>query len=350
MEEFWHTDPWGAVEKDGRIYGRGTQDMKSVLMQYLLALGRLHRRAVAAGKGDAPLFRRNLFVTLVPDEEIGGKEGLGALIDSGLFDRLCPNVAVALDEGLATPQAGSNTVFFGERLPVWVLVTANGPTGHGSRFIKGTATEKLITVANQAFAKRREQESLLGWGSAGEQAGCAHCEAKKLGDVLTINLTMLQAGVSADGGKTFSINVIPNKAVAGFDIRVPITMPLPEVKAMLDTWCAEEGLSWTVDPKTGKFEDFRHAVTSIDPATNKWWRCFSAACDRANIKVVPEIFPAGTDSRFLRMKGVSAFGFSPMSGSQIMLHEHNEYLERDTFLKGIAIYEALLPDLANFTV
>lgn len=28
MEEHWDVDPWAAVEKDGRIYGRGTQDMK----------------------------------------------------------------------------------------------------------------------------------------------------------------------------------------------------------------------------------------------------------------------------------------------------------------------------------
>ena len=51
--------------------------------------------------------------------------------------------------------------------------------------------------------------------------GCAHCEAKKLGDVTTLNLTMLEAGVSGNGGTTFSLNVIPTTAKAGFDIRVP---------------------------------------------------------------------------------------------------------------------------------
>lgn len=28
MEEFWSVDPWAAELKDGKIYGRGTQDMK----------------------------------------------------------------------------------------------------------------------------------------------------------------------------------------------------------------------------------------------------------------------------------------------------------------------------------
>ena len=62
----------------------------------------------------------------------------------------------------------------------------------------------------------------------------SHAIAKKLGDVTTINLTVLKAGVSADGGKTYCLNVIPNEAEAGFDIRVAPDTPLEEIKDMLD--------------------------------------------------------------------------------------------------------------------
>jgi hypothetical protein len=41
-----------------------------------------------------------------------------------------------------------------------------------------------------------------------------------LGDVTTLNLTMLKAGVTTDG-QTFQMNVIPTEAEAGFDIRIP---------------------------------------------------------------------------------------------------------------------------------
>ena len=54
--------------------------------------------------------------------------------------------------------------------------------------------EKLMGVAQKALHFRREQEADLGWTD-----GCAHCQAKKLGDVTTLNLTMLDAGVSLDG-------------------------------------------------------------------------------------------------------------------------------------------------------
>ncbi len=38
--ELWSVDPWAAVEKDGKIYGRGTQDMKCVGIQYIEAVVR----------------------------------------------------------------------------------------------------------------------------------------------------------------------------------------------------------------------------------------------------------------------------------------------------------------------
>lgn len=83
-----------------------------------------------------------------------------------------------------------------------------------------------------------------------------------------------------------------------------------------------------------------------------------------------EIFPAGTDSRFLRevnvpiiLKNVMAFrkvylvcnrqiglpalGFSPINLTPILLHDHNEFLEESVFLRGVEIYEAIIPSLAN---
>lgn len=332
----WTIDPWSAVEREGRIYGRGAQDMKCVCAQYLLAIGRLLHQ-----NQGRPLFRRNVHLTFLPDEEIGGIDGMGALLKAkDVYDSIGP-IGVALDEGLANPEQGQYTVFYGERAPCWFIVTAQGPTGHGSRFIADTAVNKLIGVANKGLEFRRQQELRLG-GQVRE--GCQHSQAKKLGDVATINLTMLQAGVSGDGGRTWALNVIPTQAEAGFDMRVPIDISLKDITAMIDDWCKEEGLSWTFTvPPVGD----KHFVTSIDPTTNPWWNQFKQTCERRGMKLQTEIFPAGTDSRFLRALGVPAFGFSPMAGSPILLHEHDEYLDRAVFLKGVGIYVDLIRDLAN---
>ena len=65
------------------------------------------------------------------------------------------------------------------------------------------------------------------------------------------------------------------------------------------------------------------------------------------MKVRPQIFPAGTDSRYLRELGIPAIGFSPMNNTPILLHDHNEFLNETVFLKGIDIFEDIIENVAN---
>jgi len=333
MGDHWRCDPFAAVRETdtGRIYGRGTQDMKCVCLQYISALAELHRQ------GFEPL--RTIHLLFVPDEEIGGAQGMGTFLKTDLFRSL--NIGVGLDEGLANPR-NAFTVFYGERDPWWVTVTATGPTGHGSRFIPDTATMKLVDVANRALRFRRDQEALLGY--AGE--GCAHAQAKKLGDVTTLNLTMLQAGVTSDGGKTYALNVIPIEAKAGFDIRISPKMPHEEMKKTLDEWTEGEGLSWAPVPWMNP--GTQHYISPNDRHKSPWWGVLEDVIATTGKALEPEIFPAATDSRFLRSLGIPAYGFSPMANSPILLHEHNEYIDEGVFLEGIEVYTTLIPALANF--
>ncbi|KAE9033282.1 Aminoacylase-1 [Phytophthora rubi] len=325
--EHWKHDPFNpTVLEDGMIYGRGTQDMKSVGVQYVEAV---HRLKMA---GFVP--SRNIHLLFVPDEEIGGVHGMEAFLASKQYKSIQP-VAFAFDEGLANP-SDAFTVFYGERVPWWFYVKATGPTGHGSRFIENTATSKIIDVCNKTLAFRVEQETLLNVDS-----GCKHGDMKKrnLGDVTTVNLTMLQSGVSQDGGKTHALNVIPTEAVAGFDVRISPHMDLQKFKAMLDEWCSAEGLSWEF-VSWWKNPLHEHYTTSVDD-TNVWWKLFEEGCKEIGVPVEAEVFPAATDSRFLRQLGIPALGFSPMNKTEILLHEHNECLHKDIFLRGIDVFETL---------
>jgi len=331
VQQEWKTDPFKAVcDDEGRIFARGTQDMKCVCMQYLEAVRKLKE------EGYAPT--RTLYLTFVPDEEIGGLDGMAKFLESPSWEEMQP-VALALDEGLANP-GPAYTVFYGERLPWWLLVKATGNTGHGSRFIPDTALEKLVGVCSKALAFRREQEARLG-----HSGGCAHAQAKKLGDVTTINLTMLKSGVTTDGGKTWALNVIPTEAEAGFDLRISPDMSPEEMRATLDEWCAAEGLEWRFAEWTSPLHD--HYLTSLDREKNPWWGLFLDACRARGTDLEPEVFPAGTDSRFLRRIGVPAIGFSPIKNTPILLHDHNEFLHKDVFLEGIDVYEDLIRALAS---
>lgn len=58
-------------------------------MQYLEAIRKLK------ASGFEPV--RSVYVTFVPDEEIGGAHGVGKLVESEIFKSL--NIAIVLDEG-----------------------------------------------------------------------------------------------------------------------------------------------------------------------------------------------------------------------------------------------------------
>ena len=62
--EKWSHDPFGAKIIDGRIYARGSQDMKGVGMAYLSAVREVKRSAHG--------LKRTVHISFVPDEEIGG--------------------------------------------------------------------------------------------------------------------------------------------------------------------------------------------------------------------------------------------------------------------------------------
>ncbi|XP_044531179.1 aminoacylase-1A-like isoform X3 [Gracilinanus agilis] len=108
-------------------------------------------------------------------------------------------------------------------------------------------------------------------------------------------------------------------------------------------WCQEAGEGVTYQFQQ-KWTEPR--ITATDDS-NPWWAEFSRVCKEMNLTVKPEIFPAATDSRYLRAAGVPALGFSPMNLTPVLLHDHNEFLNEAVFLRGIDIYVRLLPALAS---
>jgi acetylornithine deacetylase len=70
--EGWSDDPWSASVKDGRIYGRGSADMKSGVASHIMAVELLAAAGVTL-KGD-------VLINIVIDEEISGHGTLDTVI------------------------------------------------------------------------------------------------------------------------------------------------------------------------------------------------------------------------------------------------------------------------------
>jgi aminoacylase len=352
IAENWTVSAFEGHRRDSRIYGRGTQDMKCVCIQYIIALRKLK------ALGFDPV--RTIHLSFVPDEETGGS-GMRNLLRSEWYKGI--NIDLALDEGLAS-ESNDYSVFYGERLPWWVKVTAEGNTGHGSRFIEGTAVEQIMAVTERALSFRQEQKDLLHGVGNSSHHNCSHVVARKLrdkkitpGDVTSLNVTMLRAGIQVNGNDV--MNVVPAKAEVGFDIRVSPHMSPQDMIGTLDTWCREISSSTGGLPSGGGLRwEFvngiplqEHLTTPVDDEghiATKWWKIFERTLkEECGINVTAEVFSGATDSRFLRALGVRAFGFSPMRRSPILLHEHDEYIDEDVFIEGCNVYITLLRTLAR---
>jgi aminoacylase len=315
--------PFSAWEDtDGKIYARGSQDMKCVGAQYLCALRHFKRTGVK--------LLRTVHTIWVPDEEIGGEDGMKRFVTSDMFRSL--NLGVVMDEGLAFIE-NKFVVFTGERTAIWARLAAAGPVGHASKLIPDTAIDRLSSAIRKLSTIRSENVHRL------------EADSKlALGDVTTVNITVLHGGTTNDGGKTYAPNVIPSDAFLIADIRVALEDYNTIVQTLKDI-SREEKLELTFQ---NKFEE-KDGPSPYSDRNSVWMRVIEDAIRKTapDAEVERAIFPAATDSRYVRRVGLPSFGFSPMRRTPSLLHDHNEYLERSVYLEGVNIMTALVHQLAS---
>lgn len=313
----WTHAPFGAeIDEAGRIYARGAQDMKCVGTQYLSAIRQLQRNGTAQPK-------RTVHLVYVPDEEIGGTDGMQAFVQTDAFRSL--NVGFALDEGIASP-AEHMPVFYAER-SVWrVHFRCSGQGGHGSLLHRGTAGEKVRYVIDRMMDRRALEVARLDAGAG----------RLLVGDVTTVNLTVISGGVQT--------NVVPPEMTVGFDIRLALDVDHAQFEAWLQEICigAGGGIDIRFESKKPKV-----AATPLD-ATNAYWLAFERVLVKElGLDIRPEIFPGRTDSCFVREAGIPALGFSPMNRTPVLLHDHDEFVAADVYLSGIGMYVKLIAALVE---
>ncbi len=126
QREKWPVDPFGAIMKDGYIWGRGTRDDKPNLAANLMVMLLLKR-------GNVPLDRDVIFLAEAGEEADVTGVGINFMVNQHL-DEI--NAEYSLTEGGgATLENGRVTrVSLGtaEKVPARVRLVATGTSGHGS--------------------------------------------------------------------------------------------------------------------------------------------------------------------------------------------------------------------------
>lgn len=157
------------------------------------------------------------------------------------------------------PVYNTTKIFFKMRITLFFVdltITCTGQTGHGSILHENTAGEKLQYIINKFMNWREYEKNKLKNSDLG------------LGDVTTINLTMINGGCQ--------LNVVPTEISVTFDIRLAIDMDIEKMKETVQEWCRNAGPGVYVKFKNNPI---RVKPTAIDDS-NPWWIAFKNECDK----------------------------------------------------------------------
>lgn len=133
VDEPWTVDPFAGIVKDGKLYGRGTVDMKGSIACFLGAVKVLHKMGID------PHYELNCL--LCTDEEIGVYPGSRYLAEEGYFS----NHIVWLELGAMEP-----IVVIGAAGAVDAELTGVGKSCHsGMNYLGINAIEEMIPILQE---------------------------------------------------------------------------------------------------------------------------------------------------------------------------------------------------------
>lgn len=303
----WSTDPWVLTERDGRLYGRGTCDMKGFLA---IAL------AAAPDFAAAPL-KRPVYLALSYDEEVGC---LGA-----------PDLIEALKASVPAPAC----VIVGEPTDMQAIsghkgiasfrVTVTGREAHSSLTHMGVS-------ANMAAIRLLHSLLTLSEGLASRADDASPFMPR--GTTLTVG--------QINGGT--AVNILARECVFIFDVR---TEPGDDAERLLAGFMREAA---ALDaelkaraPEAGVVIERRSLTPPFAPETGGVAETLARrlAGDNGPLRVAPYAAEAGQ----FQQAGFSTVICGP--GSIDQAHQPDEFIEISQMERGAAFMVRLIEDLCG---
>ena len=145
VDEPWTVDPFAGIVKDGKLYGRGTVDMKGSIACYLGAVKVLHELGIEP--------HYELDCLLCTDEEIGVYPGSRYLAEEGYFSKHI----MWLELGAIEP-----IVVIGAAGAVDVELAGYGKSCHsGMNYLGINAIEEMVPILQELLILKQDVQSRL---------------------------------------------------------------------------------------------------------------------------------------------------------------------------------------------
>jgi succinyl-diaminopimelate desuccinylase len=307
----WRVDPFKGEIVNGKIYGRGSSDMKSGIISQIYAVEVL-RRIIRLEESFT------ITQTIVCDEETVGNQNAGTyyLINKGFISRENTDYVVF------TEPAGIWRILNGHRGALWGFIKVFGRKAHGGFPQLGI---DAIRKANEILVKYYEEADKL---KSIESNYKIIPEAGKNPSLLigTLNCGDWMNTVADECTLSFVRRLIPEERID--DARGKILSVLKEKE--------EKDKGFRYD-----YTEHYAVDTIIENTNNELYNSFSLAIEEI-LGVKPEIgISAGTfDMRFTHFANIPSINYGP--GKIELAHSTDEYVDIKDLLTSIKVISTAL--------
>ena len=309
----WTIDPFAAVVKDGKVYGRGACDMKGGLAASIVAVEAL----IDSGAG----LPGTLEISGTVDEESGGYGGVHYLAERGWYSP--PRV----DHVIIPEPLNVDRVCIGHRGVWWAEIETHGRIAHGSMpFLGDCAVRHMNAVIDRFERDLYPQLSQRNTAMPVVPAGARHP---------TLNINSLHGGQAEQNGG-YPAPCVPDSCRMVIDRRLLIEESMQSVKAEVtgildDLARTRAGFSYTI-------RDIFEVNPSMSDRNGPVARMTAAAIRRVLGRDPEFICSPGTyDQKHIdrvgRLKECIAYG----PGLLDLAHKPDEYVVIDDMLTSAKV-------------
>ena len=285
--EGWTRDPWGGEAVEGKIYGRGSSDMKCGTSASIWTYVLLHRiRERLKGK---------LTLTCVSDEETFGPWGARWLMEH--------EPEVLGDCCLNGEPSSPFSIRYGEKGPLWITFTVKTPGTHGAYTHASPSATRIAASLIRDLEALEELELDLPDNLLRAQVEGAEATDRAMGEgaaaiipKVTLNIGTIRGGLK--------VNMVPGECVFEADIRLPVGAEKAQIMAEVEKIAAAY-------PEVSFVEDNCNLPSYCDPYGDMVEIIQNNVEALRGYRPTPVVSLGGTDARLWRYANIPAYVYGP---------------------------------------